>query len=475
MGARRYRDGLRAFAQRLLLLSLSGVLLSCGASYDAELVILTCLDQDGNPLPPGINVSVDGVSEIWSGAPLRFPVKLENNVKLVTIKAGAGNSYIFNSKSQYAVRAGASTTAKLRFFRPYTITVEAMGREMAHFSGVDIYANGVPIGTTNERGRFTWQIDDPGTQAGAARAGMRYAIHLERNGERAEAKPVVLAMARFSYSTEAQLDQSRISPYYGFDSDEEGRRDEPDAVPPRLPTVTARSPRPRAEPQTTPTTQTPAVSLTEAEPRPPTPLDDPPPAEEPGSGEPLTPDPTPAALTDLQKGDQAFAGGRFDEARRLYSTIPPDHPDFKRARQKLGEIHFDMQNYQGAIAAFEAIIRHDPSEYAAYNNLAAVYLVTESYDEALDNLDKVLARKHLIPRTKRQRAELEVRYTRAAIHFVQFQNSRDPITKKEQGLLAMSVLQSFVDRVPPNDAAFQIKRQEMQDKLSDIREWVRRN
>ncbi|MCH8206649.1 MAG: hypothetical protein IH956_06555 [Chloroflexi bacterium] len=68
-----------------------------------------------------------------------------------------------------------------------------------------------------------------------------------------------------------------------------------------------------------------------------------------------------------------------------------------------------------------------------------------------------------------------MRYTRAAIHFVQFQNERDPFTKKEQGLLAMSVLQFFIDRVPPNHAAFQIKQQEIQDKLDDIRDWVWRN
>ena len=39
----------------------------------------------------------------------------------------------------------------------------------------------------------------------------------------------------------------------------------------------------------------------------------------------------------------------------------------------------------------------------------------------------------------------------------------------------MSVLQFFIDRVPPNHAAFQIKQQEIQDKLDDIRDWVWRN
>ena len=478
MRDRCYRAGLHTLARHLLLLSLGGLLLSCGAAYETELVILTCIDQDGNTLPPGVNVSVDGVSEIWSGAPLRFPVKVEGDVKLVDVKAGTGNSYVYNSKSQFAVRPGAPTNVKLRFFRPYTVTVEALGREMARLSGVDVYANGVPVGTTDERGRLIWQIDKPGSRVGAARPGARFAIHLERNGERAEAEAVVLAASHFVYSTEAQLDQDRISPYYGLDPGVAAVQRDDEIIPTAsdLPSVTTRTLRPQTRPTPTPSqTSPPTPPPTEAEPRPLAPIESAPVTDELPNDAPVTTDPAPAEPTDLQKGDEAFASGRFEEAKRLYEGIPPGHADFKRARQKLGEIHLDMQNFEGAIAAFEDIIRHDPSEYAAYNNLAAVYLATESYAEALDNLDKVLARKHLIPRAKRRDAELDVRYTRAAIHFVQFQNERDPITKKEQGLLAMSVLQSFIDRVPSNHAAFEMKHQEMQGKLNDIREWVRRN
>lgn len=217
MSARCYREGLHTVVRYVLLLSVAGLLLSCSATYNAELVILTCLDQDGNPLPPGVKVSVDGISEIWSGAPLRFPIKVEGDVQLVTVEGGAGNSYVFNSKSQVAVRPGKSMTVTLRFFRPYTITVEALGRQRARLSGVDVYANGVPIGTTDERGRFIWQIDQPDLRAGTPRAGTRFAIALERNGEWAEAGAVVLAEARFAYTTEAQLDQDRLSPYYGLD------------------------------------------------------------------------------------------------------------------------------------------------------------------------------------------------------------------------------------------------------------------
>ena len=470
----------------VLLLSVVCLLVSCSDTVESELVVLTCLDQDGSPLPPGVMVSVDGVSEIWSGSPLRFPVKVEGTVRLVSVKVGAGNAYVYNSKSQYAVRPNMPTAVQLRFFRPYRVTVEAWGREQAKLVGAEVFANNQRIGTTDESGRFTWTIDAPNTRVGPARPGTRFDIRLERNGDEAVAAPVILAKEQFTYAAEAYLDQDRVSPYYGFAANTEAAPNElaetPSPARPAEPSAPRRL-RTTTPPSATPTPDPPAP-ITEARPRPPTfETTEPETGGLPAGLNASTPPPEPSepasapapAPTPLQLGDQAFASGRYEEAKRIYSTVPVGSPDFKRARQKLGEIHLETKNFEGAVAAFEAIIREDPSEYAAYNNLAAVYLATESYNEALENLDKVLARTHLIPRNKRRNAELDVRYTRAAIHYAQFQNERDLITKKEQGLLTMSVLQSFIDRVPLGDAAFESKRREMQDKLDDIRQWVRRN
>ncbi len=488
-----------------LLLSVVFLLFSCSDTVESELVIKACLDQNGKPLPPGVTVSVEGVSEIWSGAALRFPVKVEGAVRLVRVKAGAGNSYVFNSKSQYAVQPGTPTEVTLRFFRPYRVTVEAPGQDGENLSGAEVFANGHHIGTTDERGRFTWTIDRPNTRAGIARAGARFDIRLKHDDEQVVAAPVILAKEQFAYAAEVLTGQERIAPSYGFAAGAEIAARETVETP--SPSPQAETPTPRPSRETTPSPSTPETNptapITEAQPRPPNfepanqDLNDPPPTLEPAPAVPSSTDPSPTdpssaepssaetppaepapavvIPTALQQGDQAFATGRFEEAKRLYSSVPPDNPYYKRARQKLGEINLETKNYEGAVAAFEDIIREDPSEYAAYNNLAAVYLATESYNEALANLDKVLAHKHLIPRSKRRHAELEVRYTRASIHYTQFQNERDVITKKEQGLLAMSVVQAFIDQVPPGDAAFDNKRREMVDKLDDIRQWVRGN
>ncbi len=464
--------------RHILLLSLACLTFACADTADSELIIDTCVDQDGRPLPAGVTVSVNGVSEIWQGAPIRFPVKVKGPVQLINVKAGASPGYTYNSKSQFAVRPNVPTTVKLHFFKSYTVRVNAVDEENDVLSGAEVYANGARIGRTDERGRFTWTIEAPNTDAGIARPGTRFDIRLERNGEQAVAAPVILAAQQFSYAAEARLGEERSTPYFGFAANTLAPTQATDT-----PNPNAR--RPASSEAETPSSSTPSSSssttFTEAQPRPldlepstdpetlPTDLA-PPPSEVPV-------DAPPAAGTPslLQQGDQAFATGQYEAAKRIYSSIPTSDETFKRARQRLGEIHLETNNYEGAIAAFEDIIREDPSEYAAYNNLAAVYLATESYNNALDNLDKVLARKHLIPRSKRKAAELDVRYTRASIHYVQFQNERDPITKKEQGLLTMSVVQTFIDMTSANDPVFVDKRREMQSKLDDIRLWIRNN
>jgi len=213
MGPRRYR---KTPLPLVLILLLSVCLLAaCHGTYDTELLIEACLDQDGNRLPPGVMVTVNGVSAIWSGEPLRFPLTVHNDVELVTVRAGAGGGYVFNSKSQYAVPPGRITKITLRFFRPYDVVIKAFGQAMAQLSGVDVYANGRRIGTTDENGRFLWRIDQPLTRAGPVRPGARFHIWLECNGQSVEAQPIVLQEAQYSYSVEAQLDSLSMQPQTG--------------------------------------------------------------------------------------------------------------------------------------------------------------------------------------------------------------------------------------------------------------------
>jgi len=473
------------FSLSPFLLAFFLLLSGCGLGSNAELVVEACLDQDGNPLPPGVTVVVDGRSAIWEGEPLVFPVRVKGDVGLVPLETQAEHGYAYVSKPAYDVRPGTARSITLRFFKPYVLTV-ATGVQQA---GLDVYANGQPIGTTSTDGTVTWRIDHPNTPAGIARPGTRFDIALKKDSTWTRTKPVILAAAQYSYAAAIDMPEERTRAA---------------ATPPNPDVIgAAQPPSPRA-PRPAGTRQPPLPQVNQAVPVPPARLlteaereaeaalaqaeefnpaaeleiESMPPPEAPAAmlapaeRTPATPASS-APLTSMQQADQAFAQGQYEEALLFYKRVPRDDAGaYKHALDRIGEIRLLRKNYEGAIAAYTEILRDDPSEYAAHNNLAAVYLATESYEQALNHLEQVLARKHLIPKDRRAETELEVRYIRATIYYAQFQKERDPITKREQGLLAMSILRTFLDRAPANDPTFAAKRQDVEIKLEDTRQWV---
>lgn len=195
------------FLRRAVLLAVVCLLAACNsAPSTTELIVETCLDQDGNLLPPGVMVHVDGLSAIWNGEPLRFPIDVKSDLKLVTVKAAAGASYAFNSKTQYALPPGKTTRVTLRFFKPYDVTVEAYDTYRRKLPGVDVYANGQRIGATDDDGRFRWYIDQPLSPVGSIRPGTRVHIWLECSGQSTEVEPLIFQPNQHTYTIQVQLD-----------------------------------------------------------------------------------------------------------------------------------------------------------------------------------------------------------------------------------------------------------------------------
>lgn len=458
----------------ILLLFLS----ACGFGSNAELIVEACVDQAGNPLPEGVTVTVAGRSAVWQGEPLVFPVRVKGDVGLVPVDATLEEDFHYLSKPEYDVRPGTARAITLHFFKPYSLTVET-GVQQA---GLDVYANGQPIGTTQADGTVTWRIDHPNTPAGIARPGTRFDFAVKQEDTWTRTDPVILAAAQYTYDASIHTSVA-LAP---------NEQQIAAATPPPDRPQTTRMPGTRQPPLPAQINQSvpirPALLLTEAEREAEAALTQ---TEEQASDleiEPMQPPEQPvalpapvertpassASLNTMQQADRAFEKGQYDEALLYYEQVPASNqPAYKHALGRIGEIRLIRKNYEGAIGAYTEILQEDPSEYAAHHNLAAVYLATESYEQALDHLDQVLAKKHLIPRTKRRETEWEVRYIRATIYYTQFQKERDPITKREQGLLAMGVLRTFLDRVPEDDPAFAAKRQEIAIKLDDARQWVK--
>ncbi len=443
-----------------LLLALALLPAACGDAHNAELVVVACQDQDGTPLPDPVTVTVNGVLGTWRGQPLRFPLTVSREVELVTVKADAGGGYVYVSKRQFDVRPGAERAVTLRFFRPYRVTVEAVGRDSARLAGVAVYAGGQRLGETDDRGRLVWLVQDPARPAGLVRPGTRFSFTLERDGKQAEAEPVVIEKARFVYATEARLDvagpaapAAEAEATVALHDDAPARRSSRAAAPPRTPPQRTLTPR-RA---TLPSAPEAAPPVTPAA------------APQPSPAE------TPQQPTLMEQGQQALAAGSYAEAVALFNRVRPTDPAYKQALNKIGEARLKARDYEGAVTAYREILKIDPTEYAPHNNLAAVYLASQNILEADHELDQVLAKKHLIPLGQRNAVEREARYHKAVIQYTLFQNERDLEKKKNLGYRSLQVLQRFVDLVPEDAAAFASRRREIAAKRKLIKEWLDEN
>lgn len=188
---------------------------------------------------------------------------------------------------------------------------------------------------------------------------------------------------------------------------------------------------------------------------------------------------TASDMTPIQRGDQALRSGNVQQAVEFYSSVGrSDVSAYKEAQTKIGQTYLrdaKPPDYQKAIAAYRAILSADASEYSAHNNLAVVYFEIGSFDEAEVHLDKMLARKQLVPRDRRPALEREVRYRKGLIQNARFQSEQNVDSKREKGLLAVSMLRDFMDLVPTGDANFGVKRQDAQEKHDAINRWLEQN
>lgn len=478
-----YRLGLFA-----VVLSLSVLVAACGPRHNAELVVTACTDQDGIPLDDAVMITVDGVSKSWKpGETVSFPFQVESDAKTVRVRARAQNDYPYASQPAFTLVPDERKTLKLRFLRPYSITVQAFGVGDMPLADVGVYADTERVGVTDERGQYTWTVSR------AARAGEKIDVELRKGGEAATPGSVILRPNRFEYDVKGHL-PLRGAPEATLATASESP---PDPAP-----STTQGPCQPPSNQTEPPAQTvatapPVDSEPAADRRLPADASTAPPPDEttseaassPSPGPTTVPEasaasePEPPARTEppsvLQRGHQARQRGNLREAVARYAEVPPANREaYKRAQQHIGEIYFrDMQppDYRQAIGAFQAILDADNSEYAAHNNLAAVYLEIDALDEAEQHLNRVLALKHRIPLAQRQQVEREARYRLGLIQFARFEKERVRDNKYERGLLAQSALQRFVDAVPSGHAPFAAKRQDARTRITTIREWLEQN
>ncbi len=546
-----------------MLLLLSSTLFSACSRHNASFVIEECTDQDGTVLNVPVMITMDGVTKNWKpGEAISFPINVESNVKTVSVRARAGGRFVYASQPAFDITPGEDKVLNLRFFRTYTVTVNAVGRNGGPLTDVEVYANDQRIGMTDDKGYFVWNIEEATT-----RAGTKFDIKLWKGGETAETDPVIISQGVFEYSAGARLalegepvEIVTLPPDPPQNDPPPVTRNDPPSIaqndpPPRndTPPVVQDDPPPQNDPPPVTRNDPPPVVQDDPPPQndpPPVTRNDPPPAQtiipvgatktlfvdtqpsgqtvvlvnannpsqtqqvqtpqeirlQPGyytwqlaSTDSYVPAVPPGTidlftrdedrlvvalrsvneLSAVELGDQARLRGALQDAIDYYSRVPrSDVNAFKEAQKKIGEIYFreiQPRDYQQAIAAFQAILALDNSEYAAHNNLAAVYLEIDAYGQAEDHLDRVLALKHRIPASMRGEIEAEVRYRKGLIKYTLFERETNPDNKFERGLLAQSELQQFLTTIPSGNQSFNGKRQDAQDRINSIGRWIDQN
>jgi tetratricopeptide (TPR) repeat protein len=98
------------------------------------------------------------------------------------------------------------------------------------------------------------------------------------------------------------------------------------------------------------------------------------------------------ALKEFDKGVEADAKGKRDEAIRHYEKAVSLAADFYPAHNNLGSDYLSKSDFNSAQAQFEEAIKLNQSDAQAHLNLANLYLTTKQYAQALDNVEEGLKR-----------------------------------------------------------------------------------
>jgi tetratricopeptide (TPR) repeat protein len=101
---------------------------------------------------------------------------------------------------------------------------------------------------------------------------------------------------------------------------------------------------------------------------------------------PLANLPPDAPATFLEQGEEAFAMGQYDEARRLVRRAVIALPDDPYAQLDYGLVHFALGDYEIAAQAFRRAMAEDPDLLDRMPNVATAYGVPGDFDRHLAGL-----------------------------------------------------------------------------------------
>ncbi|WP_167568668.1 tetratricopeptide repeat protein [Brevibacillus migulae] len=94
---------------------------------------------------------------------------------------------------------------------------------------------------------------------------------------------------------------------------------------------------------------------------------------------------------DYQNAVALYESNNLDEAMNIFGELLKSNPKDGQNDFYIGNIYRKKNDIDSAIRFYQSAIQKTPTLVAAYNNLAALQMAKESFDEALQTADKGLA------------------------------------------------------------------------------------
>jgi len=167
----------------------------------------------------------------------------------------------------------------------------------------------------------------------------------------------------------------------------------------------------------------------------------------------------------LRLGEQAESAGRLEDAVRLYSSGNKDHPDYAELHHRLGQLYYDRQDYDQAIAELESVqaipeVRELVfKQYAIlYTNLGKAYYAKGSrvyranrgdavqyFAKAVKVLDRARENTRFFPNEHHDEAVHDTYYYRA----LAYQNLYDATRREALTTSVELAWNEYLDLFPP--------------------------
>ena len=92
----------------------------------------------------------------------------------------------------------------------------------------------------------------------------------------------------------------------------------------------------------------------------------------------------------VKEGRKLGMSGKYDEAEKIYLRVIKKDPDNSTAHNELGIVYFKQNRFEEAIKEYKTAIKIEPKKFFAYSSLGTLYRNIGNYKLAIENYQESL-------------------------------------------------------------------------------------